>query len=236
MSPQSVGDGGLDIGAKHSSSSGARMGKPPLPSVGALRTEGSGASSSGLGFDQSSSARPAGHDSAGSSMYAPPLQQQQQQRYGHAAVRPMSYAAQHQHQLAQHQLAQQQQQQQQQQQAHQKQQHQSAPAPPLPPQQQQQQQQRAAAQSQSSVVETGPITPAQALKRYSEFLTPFEQSEILQYQQVGGAWRIGARRSGACGLACNRQGPCSCSGPNLKDQGIASPASSVHHAAGCEPA
>jgi hypothetical protein len=34
-------------------------------------------------------------------------------------------------------------------------------------------------------VETGPITPAQALKRYSEYLTPFEQSEVLQYQQVG---------------------------------------------------
>jgi hypothetical protein len=33
-------------------------------------------------------------------------------------------------------------------------------------------------------VETGPITPAQALKRYGEYLTAFEQSEVLQYQQV----------------------------------------------------
>jgi hypothetical protein len=32
--------------------------------------------------------------------------------------------------------------------------------------------------------ETGPITPAQALKRYSEYLTAYEQSEILQYPQV----------------------------------------------------
>ncbi|KAF8057882.1 Dyrk2 [Scenedesmus sp. PABB004] len=37
-------------------------------------------------------------------------------------------------------------------------------------------------------VETGPITPAQALKRYGEYLTPFEQSEILQYSQV---WFLG---------------------------------------------
>jgi hypothetical protein len=44
---------------------------------------------------------------------------------------------------------------------------------------------QARTQSQSSVVETGPITPAQALKRYSEYLTAYEQSEILQYQQVG---------------------------------------------------
>ncbi|GBF94279.1 dual-specificity tyrosine-(Y)-phosphorylation regulated kinase [Raphidocelis subcapitata] len=42
----------------------------------------------------------------------------------------------------------------------------------------------AATQSQSSVVETGPITPAQALKRYGEYLTPYEQSEVLQYGQV----------------------------------------------------
>jgi hypothetical protein len=33
-------------------------------------------------------------------------------------------------------------------------------------------------------VETGPITPAQALKRYGEYLTAYEQSEILQYQHV----------------------------------------------------
>lgn len=36
-----------------------------------------------------------------------------------------------------------------------------------------------------AAVETGPITPAQALKRYGEYLTAFEQSEVLQYQQVG---------------------------------------------------
>lgn len=33
-------------------------------------------------------------------------------------------------------------------------------------------------------VETGPITPAQALKRYGEYLTAYEQSEILQYTHV----------------------------------------------------
>jgi hypothetical protein len=33
-------------------------------------------------------------------------------------------------------------------------------------------------------VETGPITPAQALKRYAEYLTPFELSEILTYKHV----------------------------------------------------
>ncbi len=32
--------------------------------------------------------------------------------------------------------------------------------------------------------ETGPITPAQAVKRYGDYLTPFEQSEILQYGQA----------------------------------------------------
>lgn len=37
-----------------------------------------------------------------------------------------------------------------------------------------------------AAVETGPITPAQALKRYGEYLTAFEQSEVLQYQQVRG--------------------------------------------------
>lgn len=36
----------------------------------------------------------------------------------------------------------------------------------------------------STAVETGPITPAQALKRYGEYLTAFEQSEVLQYSQV----------------------------------------------------
>jgi hypothetical protein len=37
----------------------------------------------------------------------------------------------------------------------------------------------------AAAAETGPITPAQALKRYGEYLTAFEQSEVLQYQQVG---------------------------------------------------
>lgn len=32
--------------------------------------------------------------------------------------------------------------------------------------------------------ETGPITPAQALKRYGEYLTAYEQSEVLQYSHV----------------------------------------------------
>lgn len=33
--------------------------------------------------------------------------------------------------------------------------------------------------------ESGALTPAQALRRYSEYLTPFEQSEILEYPEVG---------------------------------------------------
>lgn len=37
----------------------------------------------------------------------------------------------------------------------------------------------------AAAAETGPITPAQALKRYGEYLSAFEQSEVLQYQQVG---------------------------------------------------
>ncbi|WIA15692.1 hypothetical protein OEZ85_002317 [Tetradesmus obliquus] len=37
-------------------------------------------------------------------------------------------------------------------------------------------------------VETGPITPAQALKRYGEYLTAYEQSEILQYTHI---WFLG---------------------------------------------
>lgn len=56
----------------------------------------------------------------------------------------------------------------------------------------QQQQQHAAAaqqhqqqQQRTGGAETGPITPAQALKRYADHLTPYEQSEVLQYQQVG---------------------------------------------------
>lgn len=36
----------------------------------------------------------------------------------------------------------------------------------------------------TAAAETGPITPAQALKRYGEYLTAYEQSEILQYTQV----------------------------------------------------
>ncbi|KAF6266252.1 kinase-like domain-containing protein [Scenedesmus sp. NREL 46B-D3] len=40
----------------------------------------------------------------------------------------------------------------------------------------------------SPAVETGPITPAQALKRYGEYLTAYEQSEILQYQHI---WFLG---------------------------------------------
>lgn len=40
--------------------------------------------------------------------------------------------------------------------------------------------------------ESGAITPAQALKRYSEFLTNYEQSEILEYPQVYFVGRCGA--------------------------------------------
>lgn len=36
----------------------------------------------------------------------------------------------------------------------------------------------------AAAAETGPITPAQALKRYGEYLTAYEQSEILQYNHV----------------------------------------------------
>lgn len=52
-----------------------------------------------------------------------------------------------------------------------------------------------------SAVETGPITPAQALKRYGEYLTAFEQSEVLQYSQVSG-WMVLAA---ACTSAHNDQ-------------------------------
>jgi hypothetical protein len=41
-----------------------------------------------------------------------------------------------------------------------------------------------AVRSTPSSVETGPITPAQVLQRYYEYLTAFEQSEVLQYKQV----------------------------------------------------
>ncbi len=40
--------------------------------------------------------------------------------------------------------------------------------------------------------ESGSITPAQALRRYSEYLTSFEQSEILDYPQVYFVGRSGA--------------------------------------------
>eukprot|EP00882_Tetradesmus_deserticola_P009657 GHRQ01010195.1.p1 GENE.GHRQ01010195.1~~GHRQ01010195.1.p1 ORF type:complete len:476 (+),score=152.28 GHRQ01010195.1:1320-2747(+) len=40
----------------------------------------------------------------------------------------------------------------------------------------------------SPAVETGPITPAQALKRYGEYLTASEQSEILLYTHI---WFLG---------------------------------------------
>lgn len=75
----------------------------------------------------------------------------------------------------------------------------SVPPPPQQQQhhqahQQQQQQQQAASASHA---ETGPISPAQALKRYSEYLTSFEQSEVLQYPQVRqcgqGRWPPDAR-------------------------------------------
>lgn len=42
--------------------------------------------------------------------------------------------------------------------------------------------------------ESGAITPAQALKRYSEFLTNYEQSEILEYPQVYFVGRCGAQK------------------------------------------
>lgn len=44
--------------------------------------------------------------------------------------------------------------------------------------------------SSASQAEAGPISPAQALKKYGEYLTAFEQSEILQYGQVSGATTI----------------------------------------------
>lgn len=55
--------------------------------------------------------------------------------------------------------------------------------------------------------ESGYITPAQALSRYAEYMTPYEHSEVLEYQQVGegGAHTkadTAARREGAlCGGA-----------------------------------
>ena len=60
---------------------------------------------------------------------------------------------------------------------------QQSAAPPPPP--------RAALVSSETTLlgAPGPITPAQALKRYADYLTPLEQSEILQYPQV---WFLGA--------------------------------------------
>ncbi|KAJ9520011.1 hypothetical protein QJQ45_029974, partial [Haematococcus lacustris] len=46
----------------------------------------------------------------------------------------------------------------------------------------------------STAWESGSITPAQALKRYSEYLTPFEQSEILDYPSVYFVGRSGAQK------------------------------------------
>jgi dual specificity tyrosine-phosphorylation-regulated kinase 2/3/4 len=40
--------------------------------------------------------------------------------------------------------------------------------------------------------ESGALTPAQALRRYTEYLTPFEQSEILDYPHVFFIGRSGA--------------------------------------------
>lgn len=44
--------------------------------------------------------------------------------------------------------------------------------------------------AQPAAVETGPITPAQALKRYGEYLTAYEQSEILQYTHVSKGYQL----------------------------------------------
>ncbi|GBF91610.1 dual-specificity tyrosine-(Y)-phosphorylation regulated kinase [Raphidocelis subcapitata] len=172
-----AGPDALNSGAKNAV---ARLAKPTVPvlSFGADRSE---AASGGL--DQSFTSLAAGHVAPGA--LAPALagaqQQQQQQaqqqqpRSGPGSARSSSYAAQHQQQqqaaaAAAAAVAA------------------AAAAAAQQQQQQQQQQQRAQSQSQSSVVETGPITPAQALKRYSEYLTPFEQSEVLQYNQV---WFLG---------------------------------------------
>ena len=168
------------------SKAAVRAGKSQIPalSMGANRSEGYMGSTAGLGLDQSLTARTAPQPSPGSLSQA-----QTQQHAGAATARAAAYssgAAQAQQVQAAEAVPQPQQspaqQQQQQQQQH---------AAPVAQQQQQQQQavqasqQQRTTQSQSSVVETGPITPAQALKRYSEYLTPFEQSEVLQYQQVG---------------------------------------------------
>jgi dual specificity tyrosine-phosphorylation-regulated kinase 2/3/4 len=158
-----AGPDALNSGAKQSV---ARLAKPPVPVLDLSSNRGEAASG---GLDQSFAPRAAGHAAAGA--LPPP---QQQPRSGPGSARSGSYAVQHQ-------------QQQQQQQAT------AAAAAAVAAAaaaatQQQQQQQRAQSQSQSSVVETGPITPAQALKRYSEYLTPFEQSEVLQYGQV---WFLG---------------------------------------------
>jgi hypothetical protein len=81
-----------------------------------------------------------------------------------------------------------------------------------PPQQQQQQtmagaavvghnQQHAAQQAAQQYAETGPISPGQALKRYSEYLTDYEQSEVLHYPQVrqtGASGGAGRGRQGVC--------------------------------------
>lgn len=55
-------------------------------------------------------------------------------------------------------------------------------------QQQQQQQEDAGAEGEAeeegSAWESGAISAAQALKRYKQYLTPFEQSEVLDFPEV----------------------------------------------------
>ncbi|GLI61096.1 hypothetical protein VaNZ11_003376, partial [Volvox africanus] len=48
--------------------------------------------------------------------------------------------------------------------------------------------------------ESGYITPAQALGRYSEYMTPYEHSEVLEYQQIYFVGRSSAQKVSGCPL------------------------------------
>eukprot|EP00967_Tisochrysis_lutea_P046379 scaffold56352_cov20-Tisochrysis_lutea.AAC.2 len=88
-------------------------------------------------------------------------------------------------------------------------------------------------ESAGAAWESGAISSAQALKRYSEYLTPFEQSEILDFPQ----WcqknqRQPAHDSGE-GLLCFCVVSASASGKDLSNLPGCCDLGAVHLAAAC---
>ena len=68
----------------------------------------------------------------------------------------------------------------------------STVAPPPPPPQQQASEDVESGEEESSAWESGALSPGQALRRYTEYLTPFEQTEILDFPEVFFVGRCGA--------------------------------------------